>query len=314
MGIYDRDYYRDDDSGWGSTFSGRAVVWIVGVTVGVFVLQLLTRDGRTGTDAISTIAALDPTAILRGQVWRLVTAFFVSYPASLLSLAFALYFLYIMGDMVEGVYGRREFVAYYVAAGVVGSIGVMAAYFAFGDRVPVVPVYGIVAPAAAVLVLAACHFPQRRIMLMFVIPVPIWLLAAGMVGLNILGFVGSGGALHTAGTLTAVAFGLTYYWRQFRITPLFSGVRFQTRSRSPARLRIHPGSAGREVLSTPSSPPSHSLSDPRDESPAAADEYLEAKLDRVLEKVSRTGRDSLTPEENRLLLRASEIYKRRRGP
>jgi hypothetical protein len=45
----------------------------------------------------------------------------------------------------------------------------------------------------------------------------------------------------------------------------------------------------------------------------SVDEQLEEKLDQVLEKVSRTGRESLTPEENQILLRASEIYKRRRG-
>jgi hypothetical protein len=45
----------------------------------------------------------------------------------------------------------------------------------------------------------------------------------------------------------------------------------------------------------------------------SVDEQLEAKLDHVLEKVSQYGRESLTPEEREILLRASEIYKRRRG-
>jgi hypothetical protein len=45
----------------------------------------------------------------------------------------------------------------------------------------------------------------------------------------------------------------------------------------------------------------------------AVDEQLEAKLDRVLDKVSRSGRDSLTADEQSILLRASEVYKRRRG-
>jgi hypothetical protein len=45
----------------------------------------------------------------------------------------------------------------------------------------------------------------------------------------------------------------------------------------------------------------------------SVDEQLEAKLDHVLEKVSRYGRDSLTPDEQEILKRASEIYKRRRG-
>ena len=42
------------------------------------------------------------------------------------------------------------------------------------------------------------------------------------------------------------------------------------------------------------------------------DAHLEEELDAVLEKVARHGRDSLTERENQILMRASEIYKRRR--
>ena len=44
----------------------------------------------------------------------------------------------------------------------------------------------------------------------------------------------------------------------------------------------------------------------------AADEQLEAKLDAVLEKVSKHGQDSLTAEEREILVKASELYKKRR--
>ena len=54
----------------------------------------------------------------------------------------------------------------------------------------------------------------------------------------------------------------------------------------------------------------------REPAPVAAgrpvDEYLEAKLDQVLEKVSQHGQQSLTAEEREILFRASEIYRRRR--
>ena len=40
---------------------------------------------------------------------------------------------------------------------------------------------------------------------------------------------------------------------------------------------------------------------------------LEAKLDAVLEKVARSGQASLTENERQLLLRASEVYKRRKS-
>ena len=45
---------------------------------------------------------------------------------------------------------------------------------------------------------------------------------------------------------------------------------------------------------------------------AAVNEHLEAKLDAVLEKIAKTGKESLTPKEQEILRQASEMYKRRR--
>ena len=47
---------------------------------------------------------------------------------------------------------------------------------------------------------------------------------------------------------------------------------------------------------------------------APVDEHLEAKLDEVLQKVQRHGKESLTDGEREILLKASEIYKKRRRP
>jgi hypothetical protein len=44
----------------------------------------------------------------------------------------------------------------------------------------------------------------------------------------------------------------------------------------------------------------------------ATDENLEAKVDAVLEKVSKFGQESLTAEEREILFKASELYKKRR--
>ena len=44
---------------------------------------------------------------------------------------------------------------------------------------------------------------------------------------------------------------------------------------------------------------------------ADVDEHLEAQVDAVLEKVSLYGQDSLTESEKALLVRASEVYKRK---
>jgi hypothetical protein len=43
------------------------------------------------------------------------------------------------------------------------------------------------------------------------------------------------------------------------------------------------------------------------------EEQLEAKMDAILEKISRSGKESLTESERQVLLRASEVFKRRRS-
>ena len=45
MGIYDRDYYRRDGPKYLESFAlrGQATKWIVIATIGLFVLQLITR-------------------------------------------------------------------------------------------------------------------------------------------------------------------------------------------------------------------------------------------------------------------------------
>lgn len=312
MGIYDRDYYRDDEDGFWSNLGGRGVVWMIGITVGVFILQLLTRDVRTGTDPFTVWGAFDPAFVTGGQVWRLLTASFVNNPwtpSTLISLLFGMYFLYMLGSQVEGIYGKREFIAYYIASGLVSTLSMLVIYLLFWRGAPVAnPSYGPGPAITAILVLFACHFPTQKILLMFVIPVPVWLLVAGTVVLSTMGFFGSRGALEFAGTLGAVGFGFLYYWQQWRITGVLGELRERVRPARSSRLRVYREPENRDADSerlAPAAVPTRSR---------PIDEHLEAKLDQVLEKVSRYGRESLSPEENELLLRASEIYKRRREP
>jgi hypothetical protein len=44
----------------------------------------------------------------------------------------------------------------------------------------------------------------------------------------------------------------------------------------------------------------------------AVDEHLEAKVDALLEKIAQHGKESLTSQEQEILRRAAELYKRRR--
>ena len=75
MGVYDRDYYRNDPPG-GGALGGVAPVckWLIAINVAVFVLQLMTDDPRTGMGGITEWLRLSPDRVIhRLEIWRLVT-------------------------------------------------------------------------------------------------------------------------------------------------------------------------------------------------------------------------------------------------
>jgi hypothetical protein len=151
--------------------------------------------------------------------------------------------------------------------------------------------------------MCACHFPNRVILLFFLLPVPIWLFVLFQVAQDTFIFL-SGTQSQTAVTvhLAGAGFAYLYFKFQWRLTgwlPSFRSWRF---GRTRPRLRIYRAEDERSEAVTVSAPTSPSL-----------DEQLEAKLDAVLAKVARSGQESLTDSERQILLRASEIYRRRRS-
>ena len=161
----------------------------------------------------------------------------------------------------------------------------------------------------AVMVLFACHYPRRVIYLFFFLPIPIWLFVLFYVAQDAFVFT-TGMHTQTAVTvhLAGALFGFLYYRRNWRLSPVWQSlVRFRLPRRRP-RVRIYD-----EEPTTPRRPrPSATPTGATATAPASAvDEHLEAQVDAVLEKVARSGRDSLTESEKALLVRASEMYKRR---
>jgi hypothetical protein len=104
--------------------------------------------------------------------------------------------------------------------------------------------------------------------------------------------------VHLGGALFAFA----YYKLQWRLLGIWSALRSWQRQLFRPRLRVY-REERREPVSVAAPPPAHT---------GDVDEQLEAKLDAILEKVARSGRDSLSDSERQILMRASEIYKRRR--
>ena len=303
MGILDRDYYRDDRRGWGDA-GFRAVPALIAVTVGVFVVQLFSPPGPNGFDSLYRYGAFYFNGVADGEVWRLLTSFFVHNPRSLFVIILGMLALYWFGTDMEDLYGTRRFLRFYLLAGLTVSVGKVALGVAGVD--PAVLTAGAGGPLFAVLTLYALHFPTRQILLMFVIPVPVGALVAVLIVVYALFFVGGGGSkMEIAVPLLGAAFGAAYYKLAHSGYSRRDRDDYRRAERPRPKLTLRPAlSADDDEDSTPDAPVRSRSSRP--------DEYLEAKLDAVLEKMAKSGRESLTEEENAVLLKASEVYRQKK--
>jgi membrane associated rhomboid family serine protease len=240
------------------------------------------------------------TGVLQGQVWRLLTYAFLHDPQGFFHIFWNMLFLWWFGSDIEQIYGPREFLAFYLVAAFLG--GVAFVFTQVAGLIGPGPCLGASGAVTAVMVLAALHFPSRVILLFFVIPVPIWLFVVYQVGKDFWVFLG-GFNTQVAVTvhLGGAAFGFAYYKLQLRMLNFLPDIRAWRARRSRPKLRVY---REEEPVAAPA---------PRTTNAAATDEQLEAQVDAVLAKVARHGKASLTEHENQLLLRASELYKRKRS-
>jgi membrane associated rhomboid family serine protease len=315
MGIYDREYYRREGPSFLASFTDRGKVckWLILINVIIFVIPYFLPkptttmtvpgpDGPvevvtgTGPDAFTEALWLKPSEVLHGQVWRLLTYSFLH--GGIWHILVNMLFLWFFGADMEDLYGRKEFLAFYLTAAVLGGLVFFAQGAVRGSDIPCVGASGAV---FAVMVLFALHYPTRTMYVWFV-PLPVWLFVLFQVGLNVWWFAAEeqtsvAVSVHLAGA----AFGFGYYklnWRLLELWPDFSGWRTRRRAR---HLRVYREEPADDVL--PFEKPARR---------ADVDEHLEAKVDAVLDKVAKYGQDSLTDSERQILVQASEHYRRRR--
>ena len=100
---------------------------IIGVTVVISLAtsNLLTPDGGP----LLALLELDKQAVAHGEIWRLLTIVLVHDPNFLLHLLFNMYALYIVGPIVEQLYGARRFLLFYLLSAAGGASGAIFGLF-----------------------------------------------------------------------------------------------------------------------------------------------------------------------------------------
>ena len=110
---------------------------------------------------------LDPSLVLKGEVWRLVTFLAVPPPLSALWMVFALYFVYFIVSGIEEEWGEFRTTLYVLVA----VLLTIAFSFIFQ-----VPIYSTTKLASTLFLAAATIAPEHQILLFFILPVKMkWL-------------------------------------------------------------------------------------------------------------------------------------------
>jgi len=286
MGIYDREYYRQEPPP-GTGFGPRSAVGaLIVANVVVYLIDWVFSKGRLTETGRLTVGTLGSP----WEWWQFVTYGFL-HAQEPQHIVFNMLGLFFLGRDVEEVYGTKEFLRVYLAMIAFGGLA-----WAIVEQVQGPPemasVVGASGAISGVVVLYALNFPRRMLALFFVIPVPAWFAGILVVVLDAYGAVARADGSRVAYVvhLGGAALALAYYgagWNFGRLWPKTLSLRWL---RPRPKLRVH----------TPEEP------DP------PAEEDLSAEVDRILEKISREGEASLTRQERRTLETASRQYQKRR--
>ncbi len=248
---------------------------------------------------------LDTNKIKQGQVWRILTSAFCHDRSSpwhiLLNMAGLIWF----GIALEYMYGEREFLLFYLSAAILSGLAYVGLDLWTGESVPAIGASGAV---MGVLMLYACHYPYHTIRIWYFFPLEMrWLVLLYVAfDLHPLLLTLAGDQVHTgiahAAHLGGLAFGFVYWNQRLRLTPLLDSMqKFDWRKtfRRNPNLKLH-------------SPPRNPVT-PQGKAASSPPSVEQDRIDELLIKISREGRENLSAEELEVLNQASERLRRKKN-
>ena len=231
--------------------------------VAVFFLQMTVPGVTTAFEFVPALILLRP--------WTVVTYMFLH--GSLMHIGFNMLVLYFFGPQVEARIGSRAFLQLYFVSGISGAL--LSMLLSFNN-----PIIGASAAIYGVMLAFAKFWPDATILLMFVIPVP----ARVLVILATLFSLFSG--------LTGAGAGIAHFAHLGGFAGAFLYLRW---------LDHHTGAPRRSWQKKLKSPPRTSLRNWKSIDTRSIHEVNRDEVNRILDKISAQGVDSLTPEERLFL-------------
>jgi membrane associated rhomboid family serine protease len=286
MGIYDRDYYREEPR---RSLMGNwsAVNFLIVVNVAIFVIDQFTDQIGRGEHWLDAHMALLPDLITHPwRFWTLLTYGFAHDPSNIIHVGGNMFVLWVFGVDVERLYGRERFMRLYLSLVVSSGLAWLVIQQLSKSNIGVIGASGAIMGIMAIYIL---NYPHRTFLFYFVIPVPAWLLGILYVGADFYGVMSPGDNVAHGAHIAGALFGLLYVrtgWHLFSFLPTrwakwakFGGPKLRLRS---------------------------------DDDEPRTQREVQMRVDEILEKISREGESSLTPDERRELEDLSRRFRNRR--
>lgn len=224
------------------------------------------------------------------QPWTLFTYFFAHSIPDLLHILFNMLFLYWFGKIISEYIGNRRLINLYILGGLTGAVVFLLLFNFFPyfvERSQGVRLVGASGSVYAVVVGAATLVPHYRFHLLFLGPVKITYIAAFFVFGSFIGTIGDnsgGNVCHLGGALLGFL-----YVQQLRngrdLGKPINYIANLIKNISKPKMKVTYRSA------------------PKGKAPG---EPSQEEIDRILDKISRSGYESLTKSEKEMLFKASE--------
>jgi membrane associated rhomboid family serine protease len=274
-------YRQQGYGGGGFSFGGGGLTpWVKRIIIANVAVWLV----MLAFPALRPALAFVPAEIL-SRPWTLFTYMFV-HGRGFLHIFFNLLILYFFGPPLESMWGGREFLKYYLVTGLSAAV---LSFFA-----PSVGVIGASGAIYGIMLAFALNWPDMRVYVWFLFPVKIKWLVGFLAAVSVLSLVGGeqDGIAHWA-HLGGFIGGFAYLKLSDQVQMQLGQLR-----KTVAKRKFDVTSGGSE--DTGRRPPKPGSKE---------EERVLDEVDRVLDKISESGLQSLSDEELELLDRVSRKYR-----
>ncbi len=316
MGLRDRDYYRR-----GGTFGSfhllpPMIKNILVINVVVFIIQILFDNlyfgGIPGAYILDRYFALNPISGIdmlgnsyNFQIWQLITYQFMH--GGFWHIFFNMLMLWMFGMEIENLWGSKKFLIYYLSCGIGGGLAQVLIAPLLGHYSTFT--IGASASIFGVMVAFGMTFPDRYIFLLFP---PIPMKAKYLIGFLIIFeylSVGNPGEpiahlAHLGGATVGFLFIMYDRKHGLNFNRLFAV--FRDAFKPKPKIKKREGDFRRPFHTKGDSIIDADFYEIDENNPDSYDEINQEVIDRILDKISEGGYQSLTDEEKRILFEASK--------